>query len=1215
MNSFIETLNAWGHEALQFAWPMFWQSSVLIVVLFTVDYALRRKVRAAVRYALWCLLLLKLLLPPSLALPTSVAWWLRQPTPPPAATPVQPKRPTNVVVSYPNSEATALASPRTPPATSLPGQSSPLISAAAWALAAWSLISVALLFWLAMRWRQVTNLPRSSVQAWPHPERSGVNDLFESAKRLAGVRRRVNWRLVDRAMSPAVCGLIRPVILLPRLIVDELPPTQLRTILLHELIHLRRRDVWINCLQALLQIFYWWHPLLWLANARIRRLREDAVDDAVMLALADQSDTYAPTLLEVAKLAFARPLTALGLVGILESRRGLRQRIERLMNFKTPRRAGLSVVSLLGLATFTALAMPMGEPPPKEPTIADSATRDPARDTDRGTRRVEVMRTDIPKSDGTGTQALQLLVMASSITTDAARNVTVLSNDIVILDREGRLFWVPDSAEIDRQSSRLIANHARSPSGETGAMAAGRVELAIEADSLQIELLSRGPGDLEYTNAAYQRVIEKVKRLRSAELKSGRRLLVEKLAAIRIEDIKFDQLPLTEVVRILSDEIRRRAPDGHGVNLLINPNPPSGMVSANPSAAEQVDFSKVSITLTLHDVRAADVLEGIVRGADQPIKYSLQDYAIVFSLKNTNEPAPLFIRRFKIDPVTLVRALRKFDPTAPEFQSTTDSGVPRVPINLLSRFFVKSGIDMDSTNAKSIFYNDAEGTLLVRGTAEDLDRVEKLLVSMGSPTRDPLAAQPNSFAAATDVQNGRLLFELGKLDQAEENLRKALAVEPENQAAKYYLDLVQQARNRPAGQSSTPNDLMNPAIQRSRVDPPRQSTPNNSTNLYVRTFKVDPNTFFLSLEHAGVLSTTNLFSESRTNVMTEVASAVKTFFSNLGVNLDPPSTVFFNDRGGSLLVRATPQDLDVIEAAVQMLNTAPPQVTVKVKFVEITQDTASKSTGFDWFLGNTMNPPIQSGGTKPESNPGSSATPAGVFPGAPSTAASPSAPLSLSPGQLTGILTDPQYRVVLNALQHNDKVNLLNDGQVTTLSGRQAQLQEVEMRTIVTNINPQALTPPGIPSSKPADALQYTALSCGPILDVVPTVCADGYTVHLKITATLMEFLGYENAGRSNLVTVYLQGKKSEIARPLPKIRSRQLSTAAIVWDGQTVVLGGLIANDPPAPTGGGAARNSSVQKNLVIFITPYITDPAGNRIHVDDEPHFVKTVPTQERR
>ena len=83
MNSWIELSNRLGEAALRFAWPMLWQSSMLIAVLFVLDFALRRRVRAAVRYALWLVVLLKLLVPPSLALPTGLAWWLRPTAPSP----------------------------------------------------------------------------------------------------------------------------------------------------------------------------------------------------------------------------------------------------------------------------------------------------------------------------------------------------------------------------------------------------------------------------------------------------------------------------------------------------------------------------------------------------------------------------------------------------------------------------------------------------------------------------------------------------------------------------------------------------------------------------------------------------------------------------------------------------------------------------------------------------------------------------------------------------------------------------------------------------------------------------------------------------------------------------------------------------------------------------------------------------------------------------
>src|SRR5690349_15605952 len=88
MESFIENLNGRGETFLTFVWPMLWQSSLLIAVLLTFDFLVRRKVRASVRYTLWLVVLVKLCLPPTLALPTSPAWWLHKTPAPIAAKPV-----------------------------------------------------------------------------------------------------------------------------------------------------------------------------------------------------------------------------------------------------------------------------------------------------------------------------------------------------------------------------------------------------------------------------------------------------------------------------------------------------------------------------------------------------------------------------------------------------------------------------------------------------------------------------------------------------------------------------------------------------------------------------------------------------------------------------------------------------------------------------------------------------------------------------------------------------------------------------------------------------------------------------------------------------------------------------------------------------------------------------------------------------------------------
>lgn len=347
MNLLIELLNRWGEQLPAFGWAMLWQSSLLILIVFCVDIFLRRHVRASVRYWLWIVVLAKLVLPPTLALPGSPAWWIRSARQVPA-----PSTSVQYFVSQPVKTGASVQ-------TRFPGQLlQPGLSAPALVLLGWATVGVVLFGWMLFRWWQIAGRIRRAATA---PE--WLNDLLARTQRQGGLRGKVRLKLVDQTVSPAVCGLFRLVVLLPGQLADQLSPAQLRAVLLHELVHIRRGDVWVNCLQALLQILYWWHPLLWLANARIRRVREEAVDDAVMSALAGEAEVYVPTLVEVAKLAFQRPLMSLGLVGILESRSALRQRVQRLVNYQSPRKAGLTLLSVMGVALFAAAAVPMGSAP------------------------------------------------------------------------------------------------------------------------------------------------------------------------------------------------------------------------------------------------------------------------------------------------------------------------------------------------------------------------------------------------------------------------------------------------------------------------------------------------------------------------------------------------------------------------------------------------------------------------------------------------------------------------------------------------------------------------------------------------------------------------------------------------------------------------------------------------------------------------------------
>jgi general secretion pathway protein D len=154
---------------------------------------------------------------------------------------------------------------------------------------------------------------------------------------------------------------------------------------------------------------------------------------------------------------------------------------------------------------------------------------------------------------------------------------------------------------------------------------------------------------------------------------------------------------------------------------------------------------------------------------------------------------------------------------------------------------------------------------------------------------------------------------------------------------------------------------------------------------------------------------------------------------------------------------------------------------------------------------------------------------------------------------------------------------------------------------------------------------QTTTVETGPILDVVPYVLSDGYTINLALIPSLTDFNGYDPAPAIPGVT----GNLNVVQLPtiLPNFTVRQVVTTVNVWDNQTVVIGGLISSQVQStkdkvpiigdvPMFGRlfqSASKNTVKKNLMIFVTATIVDPAGNRVHSDDDLPFAQsTIPSQ---
>jgi type II secretory pathway component GspD/PulD (secretin) len=198
--------------------------------------------------------------------------------------------------------------------------------------------------------------------------------------------------------------------------------------------------------------------------------------------------------------------------------------------------------------------------------------------------------------------------------------------------------------------------------------------------------------------------------------------------------------------------------------------------------------------------------------------------------------------------------------------------------------------------------------------------------------------------------------------------------------------------------------------------------------------------------------------------------AARNFFTTLGVNLQTPAgkSVFFNDRLGLLFVKATEDDLDTIERAIQALDQVPPQIHIKSRFIEVSEDN-SAALGFQWYLGqfNIGQGVVGQGGSSGSlTTTPSAANPLGLFPGS-STASevagssgdqlvtsglrnSLSAPTI---GTITGIFTDPNFRVALQALEQRSGVEQLAEPEVTTISGRQTQMKATTLQSVVTSFS------------------------------------------------------------------------------------------------------------------------------------------------------------------
>ena len=173
-------------------------------------------------------------------------------------------------------------------------------------------------------------------------------------------------------------------------------------------------------------------------------------------------------------------------------------------------------------------------------------------------------------------------------------------------------------------------------------------------------------------------------------------------------------------------------------------------------------------------------------------------------------------------------------------------------------------------------------------------------------------------------------------------------------------------------------------------------------------------------------------------------------------------------------------------------------------------------------------------------------------------------------GSFTGFLTDPQFRATIKALEQRQGTDVLSAPEVTTESGRQAQMQIGDMQKIVL---------PGKGTN-----VSTTNMFFGETLDTLATVSADKKSINMRLIPSISEFKGYVKVGTN------------PAAPALPSYELRQTTANVAMWDAQTVVIGGF------ATVGGTNIASQSAKKEILIFVTGTLINPDGTRYHSEEE-------------
>ncbi|MCE5249377.1 T9SS type A sorting domain-containing protein [bacterium] len=337
----MDFLGFMAESTARHLWTVSLQVTVLVAVIWIVD-RLSFRASSLFRYWLWLIVLARLCIPVNLDIPGGIRWIVKYAAHNGILTDNGfPGR------AWMSDSFGAVAFPFIPE-SSFPAHW--YTSAGFVWMAVCGMVAVSIVF-------RIYHIRKFSG-TWIRAGRTDLCALLDTLRHSLRVRQTVSlYSFEDEAAAvPAVIGIMKPRILLPRVIVETWELTDIEPVLLHELAHIKRFDLMVNCLQMIVQAVYFFHPLVWFVNRRLRYFREELCDDTAVRYLVSGRKHYTMSMLRVMEETCRMPVPGYIGIGFSERNSTISERIKRIMRKDYTPYTSLTLLSVFMLFIVTAVS-------------------------------------------------------------------------------------------------------------------------------------------------------------------------------------------------------------------------------------------------------------------------------------------------------------------------------------------------------------------------------------------------------------------------------------------------------------------------------------------------------------------------------------------------------------------------------------------------------------------------------------------------------------------------------------------------------------------------------------------------------------------------------------------------------------------------------------------------------------------------------------------